>query len=181
MTASISQAAKKPWWRWIARATAVALVALCCVVVVALRSGSRYRPLVVRSDSMAPAIRTGDIILTEVVQPGEVRVGDVVTFQDPSRAGELVTHRVTERSRQGPVFSFVTRGDANTGEERWSIGADGTVGTLAFRVPGAGYLTTWLATPWVRTALLGLVAVLLAVVSIRWIWSRPTAPPVAAD
>jgi hypothetical protein len=73
-----------------------------------------------------------------MVVPAAVRVGDVVTFSDPSRDGMLVTHRVVERSRDGAGYSFVTRGDANTGVERWSIEEDGKLGRLLARAPGVG-------------------------------------------
>ena len=151
-------------------------LALAVMVVGGVRMAPRYRPLVVRSDSMSPGIRTGDVIVTRMVRPGQVHVGDVVTFQDPSRAGELVTHRVTEMNREAGSFSFATRGDANTGVERWSVGSDGALGTLALRVPRAGSLTNWLATPWVCSALFVFVALFVGYVTIRWIWAHPSKP-----
>src|SRR5687767_6954777 len=97
-----------------------------------------FRPMVVQSGSMAPTLLPGDAIVARTVSPAAVRVGQVVTFRDPSRQGMLLTHRVVERSRDAAGYTFVTRGDANTGEERWSIAENGKLGRLAVRVPGLG-------------------------------------------
>ena len=36
------------------------------------------------SGSMQPAIHTGDVVVDESIAPAEARVGDVVTFKDPT-------------------------------------------------------------------------------------------------
>jgi signal peptidase len=148
-------------------AVAVTLVA----VVVGLLAG--LRPFVIRSGSMAPAIDTGDVIVTRPVHPAQVGPGDVVTFRDPSRSEALVTHRVVEVSPEGDRYTFVTKGDANTGTEQWSVAAQGTVGARALVVPKAGYLVTKLAEPGFRIALLAAAALLGAFEALRRIWARP--------
>lgn len=119
---------------------------------------------------MAPSIETGDAVVTRLVHPGDVWAGQVVTFQDPSRSGELVTHRVIEVRRDGSRFSFVTAGDANTGVEQWSMEGSGTLGRLVLRFPKAGYVLGWLRIPAVRTALLFGGAILLSFLALRRIW-----------
>lgn len=148
-------------------AVAVALVA----VVAGLLAG--LQPFVVRSASMAPAIDAGDVIVTRPVHPAEVDRGDIVTFRDPSRSETLVTHRVVEVSQDGGRYSFVTKGDANTGTEEWSVEAEGTIGLRTLVIPKAGYLFTKLAEPNVRVALLAAAALLVAIEALRRIWSRP--------
>ncbi len=103
--------------------------------------------LVDRSDSMRPAISAGDLLLTRLGPPGAARTGDVVTFADPGRGGRLITHRVTERRAEGDRWAFVTRGDANSGSERWTVARDGRVGRLVLRVPRAGFAVAWLSSP----------------------------------
>ncbi|MGQ0805172.1 MAG: signal peptidase I [Actinomycetota bacterium] len=148
-------------------AVALALVA----VVVALLGG--LRPFVVRSGSMAPAIDTGDVVVTRPVHPAQVDHGDIVTFRDPSRSETLVTHRVVHVRRDGDQYSFVTKGDANTGTEQWSVAAEGTVGARVLRIPKVGYLVTKLAEPGVRVALLAAALLIAAAEALRRIWSRP--------
>ena len=121
-----------------------------------------YRPLVVHSASMAPAVDSGDLVITRAVAPADIAVGDIVSFHDRSRAGRLITHRVTALRREGRGVAFVTRGDVNTATERWSSAGDAQVGKLALRVPLAGYAVTWLTRPVIILALLALVLALLA-------------------
>jgi signal peptidase len=159
--------------RWIGNAALTLLIAGAVIVLsVGVGAALGFRALVVRSGSMAPAIESGDVVITRLVRPSAVEPGDVVTFRDTTRQGELVTHRVVQVTREPDRVSFVTRGDANTGEERWSIDPHGTVGAAAFRVPGAGHLLAWLRMPFVRTALLVSSALALAALALRRIWSR---------
>ncbi len=127
----------------------VVVTALAALAVLGAGTGlaTGHRVLVVTSGSMAPAIATGDAIVVRSVSPGTVRVGQVVTFRDPSRDQQLVTHRVTASRRAGDALSFTTKGDANTGTEEWTVPADGRVGAFLFRLPGTGYVPAWLARP----------------------------------
>ncbi|HYH28222.1 MAG TPA: signal peptidase I, partial [Actinomycetota bacterium] len=127
------------------------------------------------SGSMEPAIRTGDLIVEERVSPLEVRVGDVVTFQDPSDPSRLVTHRVRRVEADGKAVNVTTRGDANTASESWSAPVDGRVGRVLYRIPGLGYVVHWTSTRAGRIALLVLPALLLGGLLLRQIWRPRTA------
>ncbi|HEV8682132.1 MAG TPA: signal peptidase I [Actinomycetota bacterium] len=158
--------------RWIGNAALTLLIAGAVILLSAgVGAALGFRALVVRSGSMAPAIESGDVVVTRLVRPTAAQPGDIVTFQDSSRQGDLVTHRVVEVRRESDRVSFVTRGDANTGEERWSIDSHGTIGATAFRVPAAGHVLAWLRTPTVRMSLLVSAALVLAVLALRRIWS----------
>jgi signal peptidase len=152
------------------------LTALCATAVLTLAAMAvarplGYRVLVDHSDSMAPAIRTGDLLLTKVIPPRQAKVGDVVTFHSPD-GGRLLTHRVLERTlTPGGRWGFVTRGDANTGVERWGVDADGTVGRVAVRLPKAGYAVGWVGQPVVLFLLVASGGLALAVLLARRIWS----------
>ena len=100
-----------------------------------------------RSGSMTPALETGDVVVTEPVAPLAARVGQIVTFRDPEGSGKLFSHRVQSIRPDGEVVHFVTRGDANTSTERWSVPAGGTIGRVVYRVPKIGYALVWTATP----------------------------------
>jgi signal peptidase len=155
------------------RAVVVMLVAVAALTIApTLLAFGGFRSLVVRSGSMEPALMTGDVILSHSVQPSSLHVGDIVTFVDATRDNVLVTHRVVEVHRLGPAYSFVTRGDMNTGVERWSIDATGTVGRLALRVPRFGFVVAWIAQPQVRAVLLLAALMPLATSVLRRIWSR---------
>jgi signal peptidase len=68
------------------------------------------QPSIVSGISMEPSLSLGDIVITRGVEPGSVRVGDVLKF----RSGAVsVLHRVKE-VRQGPDgLVFITQGDNN--------------------------------------------------------------------
>ncbi len=70
-----------------------------------------YRFVTVEGGSMAPAISRGDLILVAPA-PSKVEPGMILVM---SVGGELVTHRVVAVNADG---TFVTRGDANSGEQR---------------------------------------------------------------
>ncbi|HVM12115.1 MAG TPA: signal peptidase I, partial [Actinomycetota bacterium] len=151
---------------------AMLALALLTFTVLGLMLASGLRPLVVRSGSMEPAIGTGDVVFTRMVPPALLKRGEVVTFRDPSRGDDLVTHRVVEVRRAATSFGFVTRGDANTGVERWSVERDGRIGRMALRVPRAGYVLAVFATAPVRAALLAAGFLVLSIVALRRIWAR---------
>lgn len=153
---------------------ALVAVGAAILVLAALAAGLAMglRPLVVRSGSMEPAIRTGDVVLSRISAPHRIEVGDVVTFRDPTRDHALITHRVIGMERQSGAYAFVTRGDANTGVERWVVPDDGTVGEVALRIPRLGYVSSWLSIPTVRLVVLLSAVALITLDLLRRIWAR---------
>jgi signal peptidase len=131
-----------------------------------------YQGFVVLSGSMQPAINTGDAVVVDSISPLDARLDDVVTFRSPDDPSRMVTHRVTSMHASGTVIQFVTKGDANTGVERWSVPADGTIGRVAFRVPKLGFVTNYIGSRYGRFVFLVIPALLLGVMEVRRIW-RP--------
>jgi signal peptidase len=117
------------------------------LIAVVLPFAVGMRSLSVMSGSMEPAIHTGDVIVDQWIHPSDARVGDAISFNDPSRGNIVLTHRVTSMRARSDGVDFVTRGDANTGVERWSAPAMGRIGRVAYRVPHAGYLMVFTRTP----------------------------------
>lgn len=169
-------------WRLVRRAvvwtaTAAALGLILSVTAPALVG---YRSLVVLSGSMSPAIGTGDVVVERPVSPLDLRVGDVVTFQDPDRAGRAVTHRIRDVRVRGAAVDVTTRGDANGTVERWSVASSGRVGRVVYHVWKIGYVLVWLRTPLGRLLFLVLPALGLVALELRRIWRADPAPDVAA-
>ncbi len=71
-----------------------------------------WRPYVVESDSMAPRIKAGDVVLSAPIPTAAATdlVGHVITFDDPNIAGRVLTHRVVSVTEDGTLR---TKGDAN--------------------------------------------------------------------
>jgi signal peptidase len=103
-----------------------------------------YKPFIVLSGSMEPAIQAGDLIITKVIEPEKVAEGDIIAFQ--AEKNTIVTHRVTDvRTEEG--LSFLTRGDANTGADAKAVGVGELEGIYLCRLAGVGNFAMFLQTP----------------------------------
>jgi signal peptidase I len=132
------------------------------------------RSYVVRSGSMTPAIDTGDVVVVKPIASLEARVGQVVTFKDPDGSGRLISHRARAIHREGNQVKFTTQGDANTGQEHWSVPVTGKVGKVLYRLPKLGFAVVWTGTPAGRLGLIAIPALLLGLSLLAGIWrSRP--------
>jgi signal peptidase I len=129
-----------------------------------------FRPVAVYSGSMVPALRVGSIAIDRPVPASSVRVGDVITFEDPYVSGRLVTHRVVRIFHTSKGSAYRTKGDANPSRDPWTIRLPGHVGRVQFSIPGAGYVLWYAHTREVRTALIAFAAVLLLAGLLRRIW-----------
>ena len=146
---------------WCAIGVVVGLVALVTVPRVV-----GVTPFTVLTGSMQPALDPGDVVLSEKRSPLDVRPGDVVTFHDPSRHGELVTHRVEAMRRRDAVMTFVTKGDANDVSERWSVPVDGTIGRAVLNVPKVGHVLQRAGSREGKLALIAVPAFLLVMIEL---------------
>ena len=160
--------------RFLSSAGAGLAIGLVLAVGISLALG--YRSYSVLSGSMEPNIHTGDAVVDEAISPLEARVGDVITFKDPSRGGELVTHRVRSVRPHGATVAFVTKGDANNAVERWSMPAKGSLGRVAYRLPSAGRAVAEIRGPLGRLLLIAIPALCLGLYELRRIW-RPRREP----
>jgi signal peptidase I len=153
----------------------VGAVLACAALLAAIAVG--HSPLVVRSGSMAPALRSGDLIFVQARPAELVAPGEVVTFLDPSRGDQTVTHRVVDRARDGASVSFTTRGDANATLERWQVAGGEEVRVLTARIRLVGAVVAVLAAPAARA--LGLLLVVLGVGlwAVRRFWQDAPSSP----
>lgn len=139
-----------------------------------------YRPVAVYSGSMRPTIPVGGLALDRAVPAAEVRVGDVITFNDPYVKDRLVTHRVVEIVKTRDGLAYRTKGDANAARDPWAIRLGGEVGRVSFSVPFAGYVLFYAHTREVRAALIVVFAALLLVHVLRRIWRKENTAPAGA-
>jgi len=139
-----------------------------------------FRPVAVYSGSMRPTLGVGSLAVDRVVPASSVRVGDVITFNDPYIKGRLVTHRVAQIVPTKQGLAYRTKGDANPARDPWAIRLNGRVGRVAFHVPLAGYLLYYAHTREIRALLLIVVAVFVLVAVLRRIWRSEPAHPAEA-
>lgn len=92
---------------------------------------------VVRSASMSPTIAQGSVVISESVSVEDLRSGDVVTRPGTADSGP-VTHRLVSVHPDGASTTMVTRGDANTATESWSVPTRSTLQRVRWVVPSVG-------------------------------------------
>ncbi len=141
----------------------IILTLLLLMVIIYRVSGNVTPLLVVKSGSMEPTLKVGDVIVIEPASPEDIKVGDVIVFWNPWY-GNLVVHRVVHITEEG----VYTRGDANAGIDPWSpVPYRSIVGKwTGFKIPywtGIGYLSLFLSgeiyPPYGMLLLVGLIAI----------------------
>ncbi len=126
---------------WVVLLAAVAVLALA--VLVPRMAGAT--PYTVLTGSMRPSYPPGAIVVARPVDPNQIALGTVITFQIDSGQPTVATHRVIAIARHpdGDV-RFQTKGDANDApDERWVRPAQ-IRGALWYSVPRLGYLSALL-------------------------------------
>jgi signal peptidase I len=97
-----------------------------------------WRATVVTSGSMAPAIDTGDIVVTSPHDGVGLGAGAVVVFSDGN--GGQVAHRIVAVNADG---TYVTRGDANDMDDSSPLRPDQVVGVARALIPFVGLPLVW--------------------------------------
>ena len=137
--------------RVVTLALVVAFLALFGIAAYAWSNG--LQAYAVQSDSMSPAIKTGDIVVDRPTNATTVyQVGDVITFHPTP--GVTTTHRIAAITADG----YVTKGDANQTPDVGYLQASNIVGRVALVVPYAGAAIMFFQHPG-SIALLGLLLV----------------------
>ena len=86
---------------------------------------SKYKPMIIVSESMTPTIEVNGLILIENKDFSELEIGDIILFN--TREYGLVIHRIVEETSQG----FKTKGDNNKLEDNWVVTSDMYKGTVS--------------------------------------------------
>jgi signal peptidase I len=120
--------------------------------------------MIIRGASMEPAIPLGSLVATRPVDPGDVRVGDVVTVR--AKNGALITHRVVSITDSGGASHLRLHGDANHTPDADPVAAGSVVGRVAWSVPVAGYLLFLLTLP---TGVLACMSLLGSLLLMYWL------------
>ncbi|MGW4027785.1 signal peptidase I [Streptomyces sp. NPDC004838] len=120
---------------------------------------------VVQSGSMRPALMPGDVVLYQPPRDRTPAVGQIVLAQDPTRSGQLLTHRVHGVL---PNNDLITKGDANSTPDSTPIRPKALQGVARLHVPWIGLpVQLWRAEQLVREAILLLgLAILLALAAL---------------
>lgn len=142
-----------------------------------------YRFYTVLTNSMVPrdpatqkgGFAAGDIIIVQMLNPKELKKGDIVTYglmsADPEST-TVLTHRVIDRldelnGEEGLYFQ--TQGDANTAADR-PINAEQVIGKKVFAIPKMGSIMSFLRENFL-VSIGALVAIFALIISLRYYFS----------
>jgi signal peptidase len=151
------------------------LAALAMVLAIATHLSSRSQVtafghplLTVLSGSMAPVIKTGDLIIDDSLGPAQssrLRRGQIISFEAAPGSTLIITHRIVARVvADGKVF-YRTKGDANNAPDAQLRPASDVVGLYVASVPRGGYVLSALHQP--------LMPILLAVSAALFFLAGP--------
>lgn len=161
-----------------AAATTIMVAAAAALLGVAGMVAAGYKPQVVVSGSMRPMLDRGSVVFVKPTPAGRLRVGQVITFQNPIKGGDhLVTHRIVATRDVKGRRAFVTKGDANLTRDPWRAEIPGKAGVLKAQVPYVGRISFLVHSRNGYVALFVVPLFLLAGMVLWQIWMRPERPP----
>jgi signal peptidase len=119
---------------------AVAAVAALVIVVPFVVGGSA---LTVLTNSMAPNLPPGTLVVIRPATAGDIHIGDVITYQIESGKPAVISHRVVTRSvdLSGEV-TFITKGDNNAVADANPIRQVQIKGKLWYAIPLLGWVNS---------------------------------------
>lgn len=134
---------EKGWLHYVGVALSGALLLLVialAVMVIVVPKVAGGVPLTVLTSSMKPGLPPGTLIVIGPVDPNDIVIGDVVTYQIRSGHPDVITHRITSIvSSSDGSRTFILKGD-NNGSEDDPVLAEQVQGRLWYSVPFIGYV-----------------------------------------
>jgi signal peptidase I len=128
-----------------------------CVLVTLLPLLFGWQPYVIVTGSMEPGISAGDVVLVSPDPELQEVVGRVVSFEDPARPDNILTHRVLSINEDG---TLVTKGDANPTADSVPVPPQSVTGVGRLLIRFVGLPVVWSLTgDW--ASLLGQLGILV--------------------
>jgi signal peptidase len=127
----------------VVKASAITILVAIVGVLAVIYFLDDYDAYVVRSDSMQPALKTGDMVI--IGSPGsfltpEIEPGEIITYE---RNNDLVTHRIV--SMEGDTI--YTKGDNQEEPDPWTVSRFFEVkGSYIFHIPYIGLVSNFIQT-----------------------------------
>lgn len=122
-----------------------------------------FKSFVIISESMEPTIMTGDAILVKEVKQEELKVKDIISFQD---GDSINTHRIVEILEDNGIIKYKTKGDNNKKEDKELVTYDKIEGVYQFRIKGFGKIVEVIKNKITLVVLL-IVLVLISACQVR--------------
>lgn len=150
----------------------VAMIASVLIMLVpALLGFQRY---VILTGSMTGTYDRGSIVFDRPIPTADLKVGDPITYSPPPgfTSQTRVTHRIwwIGRGANGERV-YRTKGDANKHPDVWKFTLNqSTQDVVVFHIPDVGYVFMLLSLREFRIVLVGLPAIVIALMMLRALW-----------
>ena len=144
----------RSWRRGLRRVLIASLLILALALLWSNAQG--YRPLVVYSGSMTPAISTGSVVVVKPVVAEHLNIGDVISVK-LKESGHLVTHRVQARQLVDGKWVFQTKGDANKFPDPQPFVVENAAGKVVLDIPWLGYAIVYASSPLARSVVVAIL------------------------
>jgi signal peptidase I len=122
-------------------ARVILLAATGCLFWSAIPTLWGWKTTTVMSDSMAPAVRAGDIIVAMPISDPSASMGRIILFEDPDHPERWRLHRLVGTTPDGLL---TTRGDANAVADSSPVTPTDVRGLAVMRAPALGLPFVWL-------------------------------------
>jgi len=157
-TESTSRSLASALWRGV-RAGILGILVLIALLVIGVPLVTGASTFTITGRSMEPTLPIGTLIVTQPVEPDEIAIGDIITFQLESGEATVATHRVVGLDL-GAERAFVTQGDANGSVDAGTVRAEQIRGRLWYSIPLLGWVNAVVTGP-VRAIVVPVVVVAL--------------------
>ena len=110
-----------------------------------------YSVFRVQTDSMAPTLNVGDVIIVKSSNAEDVQIGDIVTYDclEGTLAGQTITHRVIKGPiKEGDGYFFVTKGDKDGAVADEPISYEQIRGEYVGKLPALDKIYTFFLSPY---------------------------------
>ncbi|MDR0813718.1 MAG: signal peptidase I [Oscillospiraceae bacterium] len=130
-----------------------------------------------QADSPPGGFKAGDVIITKMCRPEDIRVGDIITFNPSTRDDgntSFLTHRVVEIKYELGGKSgiyFVTKGDANPSADP-PISGDMLIGKKVFHVPAVGKILQAMRNNF-KASILTVICFFSFIFLTKWYFAKP--------
>ncbi len=119
----------------------VFLVIILFLIVYLVSGLGRFTMLAIGSGSMTGTFNKGDIVFIDKKVTPHKR-GDIVAFK---QSGVVIVHRIVGVLKKGDKFYYITKGDANNGEDAWYLSDSDIVGNYMGKAMFLGWPTVLLS------------------------------------
>jgi signal peptidase len=138
--------ARRGVWHYLGLGLSIGLLLLVVALglaTIAIPKATGSVPLTILTSSMKPSLPPGTLIVVQPVDPADLRIGDVATYQIRSGEPGVITHRITSigtTTTGDRTFTF--QGDNNRSADPDQIKAGQVKGRVWYSLPLVGHVNS---------------------------------------